>query len=134
MLNNITLMGRLVRDPELRRTTNGTPVCSTSLAVERDFKDQYGEKVTDFIDVIFWRSTAEFFANYFRKGGLALVTGRMQSRKYVDKNGNNRITWEVQGENVYFAGDRPKDTSSPAETTAPAGDFKEIEEDGELPF
>ena len=78
MLNKVFIMGRLTRDPELRRTQNGTPVTSFSLAVDRDFKSQGGEKETDFIDVVAWRSTAEFVAKYFTKGRMAVVEGRLQ--------------------------------------------------------
>ena len=90
MLNKIFIMGRLTRDPELRRTANSTPVTSFSLAVDRDYKSQNGEKSTDFIDVVAWRSTAEFVAKYFTKGRMAIVEGRLQIRDWKDKDGNNR--------------------------------------------
>ena len=106
MLNKIFIMGRLTRDPELRRTQSGTPVTSFSLAVDRDFKSQSGEKETDFIDVVAWRSTAEFVAKYFTKGRMAVVEGRLQMRDWTDKDGNKRISAEVQAENVYFAGSK----------------------------
>ena len=146
MLNKIFIMGRLTRDPELRRTANSTPVTSFSLAVDRDFKSQSGEKSTDFIDVVAWRSTAEFVAKYFTKGRMAIVEGRLQIRDWKDKDGNNRRSAEVVADNVYF-GDSKRDGASggdyappaygsPASTySAPAGGgFAEIEEDGELPF
>ena len=104
MLNKIFIMGRLTRDPELRRTQSGTPVTSFSLAVDRDFKSQSGEKETEFIDVVAWRSTAEFVAKYFTKGRMAVVEGRLQMRDWTDKDGNKRVSAEVQAENVYFAG------------------------------
>lgn len=85
MLNKIFIMGRLTRDPELRRTQSGTPVTSFSLAVDRDYKTQSGEKETDFIDVVAWRATAEFVAKYFTKGRMAVVEGRLQIRAWQDK-------------------------------------------------
>ena len=106
MLNHITIMGRLTRDPELRRTTSGTAVTSFSLAVDRDFKSQSGEKETDFIDVVAWRSTAEFVSKYFTKGRMAVVSGRLQIRSWTDKDGNKRRTAEVVADNVYFGDSR----------------------------
>ena len=103
MLNKIILMGRLTRDPELRRTGSGTAVTSFSLAVDRDFKSQSGEKETDFIDIVAWRSTAEFVSKYFTKGRMAVVEGRLQIRDWTDKAGNKRTTAEVVADNVYFA-------------------------------
>ena len=150
MLNKIFIMGRLTRDPELRRTQSGTAVTSFSLAVDRDFKSQGGEKETDFIDVVAWRSTAEFVAKYFSKGRMAVVEGRLQIRDWKDKDGNNRRSAEVVADNIYF-GDSKRDGApsgdynrAPAYGTpmggysAPVGgmsDFAEIdEEDGDLPF
>lgn len=104
MLNRSIIMGRLGRDPELRRTPTGTPVASFSLAVDRDFKDkQTGERETDWIDVVAWRSTAEFAAKYLSKGRTAVVEGRLQVRTYQDKDGNNRRTMEIVAEHIYFA-------------------------------
>ena len=103
MLNKIILMGRLAREPELKRTTSGTAVTSFSLAVDRDFKSQNGEKETDFIDVVAWRSTAEFVSKYFTKGRMAVVEGRLQIRDWTDKDGGKRRSAEVVAENVYFA-------------------------------
>ena len=147
MLNRIIIMGRLTKDPELRRTANGTAVTSISLAVERDFKGQNGEKETDFIDVVAWRNTAEFVSQYFTKGRMAIVEGRLQMRDWKDQNGNNRRTAEVVADNVYF-GDSKRDGAAPmmggsapsgGYSKAPMGGmpsaFAEIEEeDGELPF
>jgi single-strand DNA-binding protein len=149
MLNKIFLMGRLTRDPELRRTQSGTAVTSFSLAVDRDFKGQNGEKETDFIDVVAWRSTAEYVSKYFTKGRVAVVEGRLQVRDYTDRDGNKRRTAEVIADNVYF-GDSKKEGGGGASYGAPAGnsytapaggsagghsEFAEIgEEDGELPF
>lgn len=149
MLNKIFLMGRLTRDPELRRTQSGTAVTSFSLAVDRDFKSQSGEKETDFIDCVAWRGTAEYVSKYFTKGRMAVVEGRLQVREYTDREGNKRRTAEVIADNVYF-GDSKKEGSGGASYGAPAGnsyaapaggynrshsEFAEIgEEDGELPF
>lgn len=103
MLNHIVLMGRLTRDPELRRTQSGTPVASFTLAVDRDFKDkQTGERTTDFIDVVAWRTTAEFVSRYFTKGRMAVVEGRLQLRDWTDKEGNKRRSAEVVADSVYF--------------------------------
>jgi single-strand DNA-binding protein len=149
MLNKIFLMGRLTRDPELRRTQSGTAVTSFSLAVDRDFKSQSGEKETDFIDVVAWRQTAEFVSKYFTKGRMAVVEGRLQLRDWTDREGGKRRSAEVIADNVYF-GDSKRDGDSgyaaPSSYSAPASgrsaapadghsDFAEIsEEDGELPF
>ena len=96
-------MGRLTRDPELRRTGSGTAVTSFSLACDRDFKSQSGEKETDFIEVVAWKNTAEFVSKYFSKGRMAVVEGRLQIRDWTDKAGNKRTTAEVVADNVYFA-------------------------------
>lgn len=109
MLNHIVVMGRLVRDPELRNTQSGTPVTSFTLAVDRDFKNRdSGEKGTDFIDVVAWRQTAEFVCRYFGKGRMAIVEGRLQIREWKDRDGNNRRTAEIVAESVYF-GDSKRD-------------------------
>ena len=108
MLNRIVIMGRLTRDPELRRTQNGTAVASFSLAVDRDFKNQNGEKEPDFIDVVAWRNSAEFVSRYFTKGRMAVVEGRLQIRPWEDRQGNKRRSAEVVADNVYF-GDSKKD-------------------------
>ena len=109
MLNHIVIMGRLARDPELRRTQTGTPVASFRLAVDRDFKDKStGERSTDWIDVVAWRATAEFVSRYFTKGRMAVVEGRLQMRDWTDKDGNKRTSAEVVADNVYF-GDSKRD-------------------------
>ena len=160
MLNKIVIMGRLTRDPELRRTQSGTAVTSFSIACDRDFKSQSGEKETDFIDVVAWRNTAEFVSKYFAKGRMAVVEGRLQIRDWTDREGGKRRSAEVIADNVYF-GDSKRDSGGeyggssfgappagggPAAYGAPMGrapasnygggsDFAEIgEEDGELPF
>lgn len=137
-LNRICLMGRLTRDPELRRTGNGTAVTSFTIAVDRDFKSQDGEKETDFIDIVAWRTTAEFASKYFSKGRMAVVTGRLQLRDWTDKEGNKRRTAEIVADNVYF-GDSKKPEgidSAQAENAAEGtcGGFAEAEDDGDLPF
>ena len=103
MLNHITIMGRLTRDPELRRTGSGIAVASFSVAVDRDFgKNENGEKETDFIDCVAWRQTGEFVSKYFTKGSMIVVSGRLQIRSWTDKDGNKRRTAEVVADNCYF--------------------------------
>lgn len=155
MLNKIFLMGRLTRDPELRSIPNGTSVAFFTLAVDRDFKNkQTGEKETDFIDMIAWRSTAEFVARYFTKGRMAVVEGRLQIRLWEDRDGNKRKSAEVIADRVYF-GDSKKDNDGRSDQNYPAGgysdvpggrgtppsapvysipDFTEVDDDGDLPF
>ena len=134
MLNKIILMGRLTRDPELRRTQSGTAVASFTLAVDRDYKPQDGERETDFIDIVAWRGTGEFVSKYFSKGRMAVVEGRLQIRDWTDKDGNKRRSYEVIADNVYF-GDSKKvsESDTPVE---PSGEIRELpdEEKGELPF
>ena len=150
MLNRIVLMGRLTRDPELRRTQSGTAVTSFTIACDRDFKAQSGEKETDFIDIVAWRGTAEFVSKYFAKGRMAVVEGRLQIRDWTDNNGGKRRSAEVVADNIYFGDSKrdsaPGDYGAPPAYGAPIGrgtpapmesrsDFAEIgEEDGELPF
>ena len=133
MLNKIVLMGRLTRDPELRRTQSGTAVASFTLAVDRDYKPQDGERETDFIDIVAWRGTAEFVSKYFSKGRMAVVEGRLQVRDWTDKDGNKRRSTEVIADNVYFGDSKRSESGTPTET---AGEFQELpeEEKGELPF
>ena len=112
MLNHIVIMGRLVRDPELRRTGSGVAVTSFTVAVDRDFgKSENGERETDFIDCVAWRQTGEFVSKYFTKGRMAVVSGRLQIRSWTDKDGNKRRTAEVVADNVYF-GDSRRDGDS----------------------
>lgn len=136
MLNKIILMGRLTRDPELRRTGSGTAVTSFSLAVDRDFKAQNGDKETDFIDVVAWRSTAEFVSKFFRKGRMAVVEGRLQIRDWAEKDGTKRRSAEVVADNVYFADSKRDDTGDNRSALVDrVQQFAEIaEEDGNLPF
>ena len=102
MLNNVTLMGRICNDIELRRTGSGTAVSSFTMAVERDMKNASGEKETDFIDIVCWGKTAEFVDKYFSKGNMAIVKGRLQARRWEDKDGNKRKSVEVVAESLYF--------------------------------
>ena len=151
MLNKIILMGRLTRDPELRRTESGTAVCSFSIAVDRDFKSKNGEKETDFIDIVSWRATAEFVSKYFQKGSLIAIEGSLQTRQYQDKNGNNRTSVAVVADNINFAGS--KGTSKPVDEGGEAAprsdawpkadppanyggvdDFAVIDDSDDLPF
>ena len=151
MLNHITIMGRLTRDPELRRTGSGTAVASFTLAVDRDFgKNENGERETDFIDCVAWRQTGEFVSKYFTKGRMAVVSGRLQIRSWTDKEGNKRRTAEVVADNVYF-GDSKRDGDSGSSyggntyggssfggysaPSTPASDFAMLEDDdAQLPF
>lgn len=133
MLNKVIIMGRLTRDPELRRTQGGTAVTSFTMAVDRDFKSQNGEKETDFIDVVAWRNTGEFAAKYLAKGRMAAVEGRIQARDWQDKDGNRRKAVEVVADNVYFA-DSKRDSKPQETTSSNEPEFDEIEDDGDLPF
>lgn len=145
MLNHITVMGRLTRDVELRRTNGGVAVASFTIACDRDFADkQSGEKETDFIDIVAWRSTAEFASKYFTKGRMAVVSGRLQIRNWTDKDGNKRKSAEIVADNVYF-GDSKKDSDNSSSTgfaaaasvaaSVPASDFAMLnDDDAQLPF
>lgn len=106
MLNVVALMGRLVYDPELKTTQNGTNVCSFRIAVDRSFARQGEERKADFIDVTAWRQTAEFVSKYFQKGSMIAIEGSLQTRQYQDKNGNNRTKVEVVASNVSFCGSK----------------------------
>ena len=142
MLNHITIMGRLTRDPELRRTGSGTAVASFSLAVDRDYKPEGGERECDFIDCVAWRGTGEFVSKYFSKGSMAVVSGRLQVRSWTDKDGNKRRSAEVVADNVYFGGYRAGTDRNVGSTdgyggyqaAAPASDYAELTDDGQLPF
>lgn len=153
MLNHITIMGRLTRDPELRYTQSQTPVASFTLAVDRDFTSRdSGERQTDFIDVVAWRQTGEFVSKYFTKGSMAVVSGRLQIRDWTDREGNKRRNAEVVADNVYFGESKRRDDSAGGrsqfhEYDAPrrenpsggyaggASAFAELEDDdGDLPF
>ena len=122
MLNHITIMGRLTRDPELRRTGNGTAVASFTVAVDRDIAPQGQDRETDFIDCVAWRNTGEFVAKYFTKGRMIVVDGRLQMRKYTDKNGNNRTVAEIVANHCYF-GDSKREDGNQGGYSAPAGNY-----------
>lgn len=135
MLNKCVFMGRLTRDPELRQTGSGVDVANWTLAVDRDYKNG-DEKVCDFIDCVAWRNTAQFVSKYFTKGRMMVVSGSLQSRKWQDKDGNNRTGWEVQAENIYF-GDSKRDVEQSGASgqfpSTPSG-FAPVEPEGDLPF
>lgn len=139
-LNHCTIMGRLVADPELRATPGGVSVCTIRLAVDRDFKNkQTGERETDFINVVMWRTTAEFVSRNFAKGRMAVVDGRLQIRPYTDRDGNKRTAAEVVAENVYFGDSKREGGSSPdVEYSAPGEEqdaFAELsDQDSDIPF
>ena len=152
MLNHITIMGRLTRDPELRYTQSQTPVASFTLAVDRDFGSRDGgEKQTDFIDCVAWRSTAEFVSKYFQKGSMAVVSGRLQIRDWTDREGGKRRSAEVVVDNIYFGESRRRESSEGSSydsrssyssyeaprsaSPAPSSPFSDLDDgDGELPF
>ena len=147
MLNHITLMGRMTRDPEMRYTPQNTPVVSFSLAVERDYQPGGAEKQTDFIDCVAWRKTAEFVSKYFQKGSMAVVSGRLQIRDWTDREGGKRRSAEVVVDNMYFGeskrregGDMRGEPRHASSYDAPspsmgASAFSELgDDDGELPF
>ena len=157
MLNHIVVMGRLTRDPELRYTQSQTPVATFRVAVDRDFAPRDGgERQTDFIDCVAWRSTGEFVSKYFQKGSMAVVSGRLQMREWTDKEGNRRTTAEVVADNVYFGeSKRSRDesgfggnssysgnagnsgySSRPSAPASSAGAFSDLssDDDGDLPF
>ncbi len=153
MLNHITIMGRLTRDPELRRTGTGIAVASFTVAVDRDYSGRDGgERETDFIDCVAWRSTGEFVSKYFTKGSMIVVSGRLQIRSWTDKEGNKRRTAEIVADNCYF-GESKRSDSAPAYNAnayaapaapayggyaapaAPASEFTMLEDDdAQLPF
>lgn len=150
MLNVVAIMGRLVADPELRTTGNGTNVCSFRIACDRNFAQKGQERQADFIDVVAWRQSAEFICKYFQKGSLVAVEGSLQSRQYQDKNGNKRTAVEVLANQINFAGGKkpggqpvddggeapPKDyrEPAPAYSQGSADDFAVISDDDDLPF
>ena len=135
MLNTITIMGRLTADPILRRTQNGVAVASFTLACERDFAAQGADKETDFVEIVAWRSTAEFVSKYFTKGRMAVVSGRLQIRNWQDKEGNKRRSAEILADHVYF-GEAKRDKTTQGEPQYdPQGGFSEIEDiDTTLPW
>lgn len=145
ILNKIIIQGRLTTDPELRYTQNQTAVASFTVAVERDYS-QNGEKETDFVSCVAWRSTGEFVNKYFHKGNMIIVDGRLQSRKWTDKDGNKRVSWEINAEHCYFGESKRSDSAEPrSDSNAPVPEYKGPEQqkfvdlgvgdgDGELPI
>ena len=159
MLNIVALMGRLVYDPELKTTQNGTSVCSFSIAVDRTYTPKGEERKADFIDIVAWRQTAEFICKYFQKGSMIAIEGSLQTRQYQDKNGNNRTATEVLASQVSFCGGKSAEkpavrdfdqqtesytSEAKSSYSAPQAaqnfsqgstdDFAEITDDGDLPF
>ena len=140
-LNHLVIMGRFTKDPELRRTDSGVAVASFTVAVDRDFKNN-GETETDFIDCVAWRNTGEFVSKYFTKGRMAVVSGRLQIRKWKDKDGNNRNSAELVADNVYFGDSKKEENSqnvangySGGEPTYQQADFTTLnDDDSQLPF
>ena len=135
MLNHITIMGRLTRDPDLRKTGSGLSVANFTLAVDRDYAPKDGgERDTDFIDCIAWRGTGDFVAKYFTKGQMAVVSGRLQVRSWTDQDGAKRRATEVVADNVYFGGSKRSGTDANAGPTGTA-EYAQLEgEDDQLPF
>lgn len=127
-MNTICLTGRVCAQPELKQTTSGVSVCSFSIAVDRDYKVN-GQKASDFIPCVFWRGTAEFVAKYFSKGDMIAVVGSLESRKYTDKDGNNRTVWEVKADKVNFCGGK-KESGKGEENI----EYEEITDDDCFPF
>ena len=140
MLNHITVMGRLVADPELRNTDSGTPVCSFRIACDRDYKPKEGERETDFINVTAWRSTAEFVSKFFSKGRMIVVDGRLQIRSYTDRENNKRTAAEIVAGSVYFGVSKPKGDGDQEPPAYHDGDIPDDfdpnldGDDGNLPF
>ena len=159
MINKAILMGRLTRDPELRYTQSNVPTCSFTVAIDRNYKSQSGERAADFINCVAWRQTAEFVSKWFTKGKMIVVVGSIQSRKYTDRDGNNRTAVEVVADEVSFGeakreGDggyqpnggyqsyqpqarpaQPSYNSRPQSQSLPVGDFADLgEDDDDLPF
>lgn len=131
-MNIIAIKGRLVRDPEVRKTPNDISVCTITVAVDRAYSNG-GEKQTDFFDCVFWRQGAEFVNKYFSKGKEIIVQGEMQSRKWQDKDGNNRISWEIQNAHAEFCGGKSDSASTP--NAEPAANFEMLNDtDLQLPF
>ena len=138
MLNEIVLMGRLTRDPELRRTDSGVAVASFAIAVDSDYKDKEGNRKTIFVECVAWRQTGEFVSKYFSKGRMAVVKGKLDIREWTDKEGNKRRTAEIVAENIYFGDSKKEDSGSDYAAPAyqqPGGDLEPIEDDdSQLPF
>ncbi len=131
MLNKIVCMGRLTKNPELRRTATGKAVASFTIAVDRDYKSESGERETDFINVVAWGSTGEFVEKFFGRGKMAVVFGRLQIRQWTDRDGNKRYAAEIVADSVYFGDSKREESAQPA---APAEAYETLNDDTELPF
>lgn len=134
MINNVTLMGRLTAAPELKQTTSGNSVTAFCIAVDRRYTAKDGEKQADFINCVAWRNTAEFITRYFGKGDMIAVTGEIQTRKYQDNSGNNRVAVEVVIDNASFCGGKNSGGNGSEPAPAPAPKFEEIDINDDLPF
>ena len=145
MLNHVVVMGRLTKDPELKRTANGTPVTSFPIAVERDYRDQSGNRETDFFEIVAWKQAAEFVSKNFHKGKMAVIEGKLQAREWTDKNGNKKKSIEIIADHFYFADSKKEEYQTdyarqvfPNKPFDSIGEqpvqFDEIEGDGVLPF
>ena len=139
MLNVVAIMGRLARDPELRQTTTGKNVASFRIACDRGRRDANGQSQADWLDVVAWERTAEFVCKYFQKGSLIAIDGRLQTRQYQDKNGQNRTAIEVVVQNANFCGKsdgamRTSGKPTVGYSNGSAADFAEIEDGEDLPF
>jgi single-strand DNA-binding protein len=133
MFNKVILSGRLTADPELKTTGSGIYVTSFNIAVERRFKNENGEREADFITIVAWRGTAEFVSKHFKKGDMIGIEGSIQTRKFTDKNGNNRTAFEVVADNVDFVGGKKDSSEAPAQTQATVDPFP-TEDDPDVPF
>lgn len=140
MLNCVTLMGRLVADPELRTTTTGKEVATFCIAVDRSYAKAGEQRQADFINIVAWEGSAKFVSNYFAKGSMIAIQGAIQTRNYEDKNGNKRTAFEVIAKEISFCGGKNENSPAPtAATPSPninvtANDFEEIEDESDLPF
>lgn len=146
MMNVICLQGRLVRNPELKQTNSGVAVANFTIAVQRNTKNQNGERESDFIDIVCWRHTAEFVSKYISKGDLVCLNGSLQTRSYEDKNGNKRKAFEVVADNVHFGGDKstrnedaePEQEQEAKPSATPTNNgfkgYTEVDDDEDLPF
>lgn len=134
MLNHVSLMGRLAKDPELRRTQSGVAVTSLRIACARDYKPNDAERETDWLDVVCWRGTAEFAAKYFAKGRMIVVAGRLQSRDWTDKDGNKRTAVEVVADSVYFGDSKREDSGVKPAGRAVDVKFDDLDDDDDCPF
>ena len=139
MLNKISIHGHLVRDPELRTTPSGVSVCNFTVAVDRSYTKQGEEKQTDFFECVAWRGVADTISKYFHKGKEIVVSGKIQSRKWQDKDGNNRISWEIMADSVDFCGSKGGDNNTTANNTPNTAnvvevDFTPVANDSDLLF